>query len=278
METTHDKSASEVLILKGTLPKIKKEDAVRLAAYLTQGDKVIAQTPIEANGQFQMPVNRSALTDKSGFATEAIIGPAGMGQYLDPSRNLQRVELNADLSQRATANYELPLDQIDSSEAVPRIWWGWCRNYCVSGTVVGPDGCPVPGAQVTVSTVLHASGGGFSVTARDTVMADSTGHFTACFEWCSLFSCWPCRPIWWVCWPWWWEWDILHILEQLEQRLPAGRACPAGTAHNPTAGSAAQATGQRGFDDRPGIRRCTPGEPETGPRPGANQSDPTQAF
>src|SRR5580704_10529694 len=118
METTHDKSASDVLILKGTLPKIKQEDAVRLAAYLAQGDKVIAQTPVEADGQFQMPVNRSVLTDKSHFATEAIIGPAGMGQYLDPLHNLQRVVLNAELLQRAKAHYEIPLDKIDLSEAV----------------------------------------------------------------------------------------------------------------------------------------------------------------
>ncbi|HEV2884992.1 MAG TPA: carboxypeptidase-like regulatory domain-containing protein, partial [Pyrinomonadaceae bacterium] len=106
------------------------------------------------------------------------------------------------------------------SDAVLKFWWGWCRNYCVSGKVVGTDGCPVPGAQVTASSVVHASGGGYTVTPRGTATADASGNFTICFDWCTWCWGWPCWPIWWYCWPWWWEWDILHVLEKIEPRLP----------------------------------------------------------
>src|SRR5262249_31613627 len=101
----------------------------------------------------------------------------------------------------------------------------WCREYCVSGTIVGQNGCPVPGAQVTVYSVGF-TGSGYSKVPRATVSADMNGNFTACFTWCtSLFPCWPCWPIWWFCWPWWWEWDLLHIIETLE-RLPIGPVGP----------------------------------------------------
>src|SRR6185369_7126447 len=110
---------------------------------------------------------------------------------------------------------------------VLRPWWLWCRNYCLTGVVVGPNGCPVPGAQVTVSNVVHASAGGFHVYPRDTVTADSNGHFTVCFEWCTRCWGWPCWPNWWHCWPWWWEWDILHVLTDLEARVsPIGPIGP----------------------------------------------------
>ncbi len=184
------------------------------------GDEILARAPVAPDGTFKMPVNRDAVAGRAGAQIQAVVAPAAMGNRLDSSRNLQRVTLDADLLKRSERELVVPTDKIDLSDDVLRLWWLWCRNYCLTGVVVGSDGCPVPGAQVTASSVLHAAGGSFTVTPQATVTADGTGHFTVCFNWCTSCWGWPCWPVWWFCWPWWWEWDILHILQQVEARVP----------------------------------------------------------
>ena len=218
-----DKNPSQLkppLLVRGTLPKLKAEDAQRLAVYLVRGDEVLARAAVAKDGTFQIPVGRDLVAGKGGSQLQAVVAPAAMGDRLDTTRNLQRVPLDAALLQRAEHDFVVPTDKIDLSDAVLKLWWLWCRNYCVTGVVVGPDHCPVPGAQVTVSTVVHAAGGGFTVTPKATVTADAAGHFKVCFFWCTSCWGWPCWPIWWNCWPWWWEWDILHVLQTVEARLP----------------------------------------------------------
>jgi hypothetical protein len=218
MTDTNASKSKPPLLIRGTLPKLKPEDASRLAVYLVRGDEVLARAPVAKDGTFQVPVSRDTVAGKAQI--QAVVAPAAMGNRLDPSRNLQRVPLDAHLLQGAEHDFVVPTDKIDLSENVLRLWWLWCRNYCLTGTVVGPDHCPVPGAQVTASTVLHGAGGSFTVTPQETVTANAAGQFTICFEWCTSCWGWPCWPVWWLCWPWWWEWDILHILEQVEARVP----------------------------------------------------------
>jgi hypothetical protein len=120
------------------------------------------------------------------------------------------------------AHIEIPFSKLELNKEIIEAWWGWCRQYCVNGTVVGPDGCVVPGAQVTVYSVSHTGWFGYTKTPRATVTADAAGHFQACFNWCTCrfcLPCWPCWPVWWFCWPWWWELDMLHILERIEPAL-----------------------------------------------------------
>jgi hypothetical protein len=219
MAQSSQSESSSTLTIRGAVPKLKAEDAVRIAAYLVRGDEVLVKAPLDEKGHFRVEAERALLAGRTGAQFQVVIGPAAMGRFLDPSRNLPRVPLDPAEIERAKREFVVPTDKFQITEATLKLWWVWCRNYCVSGVVVGPDGCPVPGAQVTVSSVLHASGGGFSVTPQKTVSADSTGHFTACFDWCTTCLGWPCWPIWWFCWPWWWEWDILRIIEEIEGRL-----------------------------------------------------------
>ena len=222
-DTQYEPSGGPVTI-RGTLPKLKPEDARRIAVYLVRANEVIAQAPVDDQGRFRIDVQKGLLQSRgTSFPIEAVIAPAAMGRNYDPSRDLPRIPVDLNKLDVVKRELVLPTDRIDLSDAVLQLWWLWCRNYCVSGIVVGPNGCPVPGAEVTVSNVLHASGGGFTVTPRKTVIADSTGHFTACFEWCSFCYGWPCRPFWWHCWPWWWDWDILRVLEEIEGRLAVQR-------------------------------------------------------
>ena len=215
--------ATKKVGLVGALSKLKPEDAARLAVYVVRGTEILAHGDVGAQGNFRVDVARCAADDHR-FGLEIVVGPAGMAQHLSQVPELARMPLDAAALAKADATLELATDRLVISAARLLIWWRWCRKYCVSGTVVGPNGCPVPGARVTVNTVAHILGG-YSKTPRVTVNADENGFFTACFNWCTCGICrlcWPCWPHWWLCWPWWWELDILHILENIE-RAPIKR-------------------------------------------------------
>ena len=211
----------ESITISGVLPKLSADDARRIGVFLMRGKEVIAQSPVDDKGAFHIPVFRQTLEMKSAYPLQAVIGPLAMGKNFDTSKKLPTIAVDASKIDAIKKELVLSTTGLDLSEEILRPWWVWCRNYCVSGIVTGANGCPVPGAQVTVSSVLHAANNGFSVTPRQTVTADASGHFTACFEWCSFCYGWPCWPVWWDCWPWWWEWDILHVLQEVEARLAA---------------------------------------------------------
>ena len=216
-------TTSPVITFTGKLPAIKPEFLRCIWIYLVRGQQVLTQAKVEEDGGFGMTLSRHAAVATEGGALQAVIGPAGAKTHLARVPNLVRIPLDRRQLERVQGRFEVSTADLQLSEEVLQSWLLWCRWYCVSGTVVGPDGCPVPGAEVTVYTVgfdLY----GFTRTPQTTVSADANGHFTACFCWCNCpfcFTCWPCWPFWWLCWPWWWELDILHVIQTLEQ-LPQG--------------------------------------------------------
>ena len=201
----------------GQVTKLAESDAERLAAFILRCGRVITHVPLRADGSFRADIPRAEIESDSAYGLSVAIAPASAAAHLDhlpnvPSQALKREELR-----KSKAELKVPAFKI--SDEVLKIWWLWCRWYCVSGTLIGPDGCAVPGADVTVYTVGY-SGGGYVKTPRATVVTAANGSFTACFEWCSCifcFPCWSCWPTWWDCWPWWWERDILHVIAALEK-------------------------------------------------------------
>ncbi len=209
--------ASTYIKFHGTLQKISPDFHRCIYIYLVRGPDVLASVDVGEDGKFQLTIPRN-VARAGGTGLQAIVGPAGMGKYLTQLPNLGRLPVDLKDVEKADA-IEISTKGLDLSEKLLNIWWRWCRWYCVSGYVVGPDGCAVPGAQVTVNSVGFDFWG-FTKTPQVTVNADLTGHFTACFCWCNspyVFPCWPCWPVWWDCWPWWWEWDILYVIEALER-------------------------------------------------------------
>lgn len=218
--------SSTVIKFTGTLPKINPDYVRCIYIYLVRGSEVLAGANVQGDGSFQLALPRAVALATSSQSLNVVVGPAGMGTHLTHLPTLQRVPIKrADLERDDVLR--VSTEGLKLTEAVLNTWWTWCRWYCVSGNIVGPGGCPVPGAQVTVNSVGFDPWG-FTETPEVTVSADPTGHFTACFCWCSCpycFPCWPCWPIWWECWPWWWEFDILHVIEALEQiQLQPNRA------------------------------------------------------
>ncbi len=211
--------ASTVIKFTGTLPKINPDYLRCINIYLVSGSEVLASANVQQDGSFQLSLPRNVVLAASKPNLQAVVGPAGMGKHLAHLPNLQRLPLKRADVEKTDAVYNIPTDGVKLTEPVVNAWWTWCRWYCVSGNIVGPGGCPVPGAQVTVNSVGFDVWG-FTETPEVTVNADPTGHFTACFCWCTCpycFPCWPCWPVWWECWPWWWEFDILYVIEALER-------------------------------------------------------------
>jgi hypothetical protein len=73
-------------------------------------------------------------------------------------------------------------------------WLFWCRTFTISGYVYGPDGNPVPSAQVSAFNVDWFWWWSSTGQVGSTVLTDPNGYFTIDFTWCCGW------------WPWyWWE-------------------------------------------------------------------------
>jgi hypothetical protein len=90
-------------------------------------------------------------------------------------------------------------------------WLVWCRQYTISGYVYGPDGNPVPSANVSAFDVERFWWWSSTQQLGSTVMTDPTGYFTITFERC-------CG---WLPWYWWelQEWRLDPILHEKIQRV-----------------------------------------------------------
>ncbi|HVN03826.1 MAG TPA: carboxypeptidase-like regulatory domain-containing protein [Bryobacteraceae bacterium] len=214
--------AGSSITVVGILPKLSATNLKRLAVYLVQGNHVLLQAPVTASGTFQFRLTASIVIDPCLIT---ILGPKGLNdQTLLARTELPRLSLAKAAGDRAAEAAELKsvvtLDftKFKLTDEIIEPWWIWCRKYTVSGTVQNANGCPVPGAEVTVYNV-SSSVGGLVKTAIETVVSNHDGKFTATFNWCECLCCWPCWPIWWRCWPWWWELDILAVLENIERQL-----------------------------------------------------------
>jgi|SRR5271165_1243428 len=209
---------SATIKFTGKLAGINPEYLRCIYIYLVRGPEVFAQTSVQQDGSFSLAVSREVAVAAGSQSLSAVVGPAGTGKHLAHLPNVHRFPIKQANLEKAEAEYRIPTEGLVLSEEVLKLWWTWCRWYCVSGNIVA-GGCPVPGAQVTVKSVGFDLWG-FTETPEVTVNADPNGHFTACFCWCTCafcFPCWPCWPVWWECWPWWWEFDILHTIEALER-------------------------------------------------------------
>jgi hypothetical protein len=202
----------------GTLDGINPDYLRCISVYLVRGPEILAQTAVQEDGGFALTISRQVAL-ATGQSLNAVVGPAGMGTHVAHLPNVQRLPIKRADVEKADGEFRISTKGLQLTEEVLKIWWTWCTWYCVSGNIVGPGGCPVPGAQVTVNSVGFDVWG-FTETPEVTVNADPNGHFSACFCWCSCpycFPCWPCWPVWWECWPWWWEFDMLYTIEALQQ-------------------------------------------------------------
>ena len=204
--------------IAGNVNGVTSTDAARLSVVAIRGNTVFATSQLHPDGSYRLNLPRAAAEAASAFALQLAVLPTTAAAHPDRVANAPRAAITRD----ALAG-EHPI-QAPSLTLNPTLIDGWSifwREWCVSGTVVGPDGCPAPAAEVTVYTVSWSSGG-YNKYAQASVTTGPDGTFTLCFPWWDLlFPCW-CGPFWWRCWPWWWELDILHVIEALETRASSG--------------------------------------------------------
>jgi hypothetical protein len=211
--------AGKSIILTGAVKGAKSIDAARLNVVALRGDEVLARATPRTGGAYRLTVGAEAARAESAYALQVAVVPSTVGDHIDKVANAPRVALARNKLDRD----EVEAPAISLNEALLRDWEIYWPEWCVSGVLDGPTGCPAPGAVVTVYTVTWTSMG-YVKTPRGSAVTGPDGSFTICFPWWDLYFCWPCEPFWWLCWPWWWEEDILHVISALEARAQRGSA------------------------------------------------------
>src|SRR5512143_1239977 len=130
--------ANRSIPLVGSVGKLGPADAGRLAAYVVRGREVVAQAPVQGNGAFQVNLARSALDSPGPYGLSVVIAPAGAADHLDHITDAPRIALDRAALSRSEKEYRLAAP-LTISDAILKKWWKWCFQYCVNGTVVGPN-------------------------------------------------------------------------------------------------------------------------------------------
>ena len=218
-ERTHVHT-QRLVSVAGKLPPLSAKNLKRLSVFLVRGSNILDEAPVSADGTFQFHVTPQ-LADEAGVS--AVLGPQGLdSQSMASHTDLPRMAIAAARTPESGVIH-LDFAKLNVNDQLIDPWWIWCREYTVSGTLLTAGDCPI-GAQVTVYNVTSGVSG-LVKTPITTVSTGSDGSFTATFNWCSARFCWwPCWPFWWHCWPWWWELDMLAVIDNIEQRLPARSA------------------------------------------------------
>src|SRR5271165_3437171 len=146
-ENSPSAQARPPITVVGKLPKLSSNNLARMAAFLVQGNDVIAQSPVTANGF------RFRLAGSIAFnpCLLVILGPKGLNERTLLARtDLPSLPLAADSARKAhtkeASRSEVVTLDFTSQHVNDKLvdaWWHWCRTYTVSGTVQTPNGCPV---------------------------------------------------------------------------------------------------------------------------------------
>lgn len=205
--------------ITGAVSGISETDAARLSAVAVVANTVLATAQLRPDGSYRLNVPAAAGRAQSAFALQVAVVPSTAATAPGRVADAPRVTISP---ARLSGDDPIEAPGLTVDRALIEGWLIFWREWCVSGTVVGPDGCPAPGADVTAYTVSWGTGG-YTEVARATVTTAPDGTFALCFPWWELLQrCWPCEPLWWRCWPWWWEFDMLHVIEALETRASSG--------------------------------------------------------
>lgn len=203
----------------GEVGDISAADAARLSVVALRGNTVLATAALRPDGSYRLNLPAAAAREESAFALQLAVLPSTAVARPDRVADAPRVTVEPGARE---GDHPVQAPRLALNPALIDGWAIFWREWCVSGKVTGPDGCPAPAAEVTVYTVSWGADG-YTRIPRGTVTTGPDGTFALCFPWWyGLFPCWPCAPFWWRCWPWWWEWDILHVIEALETRVSRG--------------------------------------------------------
>jgi hypothetical protein len=211
--------SDKAIPVEGRVGGVTEPDAARLSVVALRGNAVVTTSLLRPDGSYLLNLPSAAAREPSAYQLQLAVLPSTAAAHPDRVPAAPRVGLTADA---LAGKQPVKAPGLEVSSALIDEWSVFWREWCVSGTVVGPDGCPAPAAVVTVYTVSWGTEG-YSQVPRASVTTGPDGTFSLCFPWWYLlFPCWPCEPFWWLCWPWWWELDILHVIDALETRASSG--------------------------------------------------------
>jgi hypothetical protein len=108
--------ASDPILLTGKLPKLKPEVAERVGVYLAAGDDILAEYPVEADGNVRIAIDRAEAAQVARLSL--VVGPRGMTETLGGAPDLARVPIAPDEIEKAKAELRLSLEKAKLGGAV----------------------------------------------------------------------------------------------------------------------------------------------------------------
>ena len=136
--------------IAGEVGDISETDTARLSVVALRGNVVLATAQLRPDGSYRLNLPRAAAREESAFALQLAVLPSTAAAHPDRVADAPRVTVEPGALE---GGHPVQAPRLDLSPALIDGWAIFWREWCVSGTVTGPDGCPAPAADVTVYTV-----------------------------------------------------------------------------------------------------------------------------
>ncbi|PYP90858.1 MAG: hypothetical protein DMG65_10145 [Candidatus Angelobacter sp. Gp1-AA117] len=125
-EEKRSSSAERLMTVTGKLPKLSSKNFNRLSVYLTQGNTIVSQSPVNAGGGFQVHVVPHLAGDPAVFA---VLGPKGLNsRSLASHSELPRIAISSARKAEGGA-LEINFANLKLNDEFFEPWWVWCREY-----------------------------------------------------------------------------------------------------------------------------------------------------
>ncbi len=148
--------AEKPIPIVGRVTGVSEADAARLSVVALRGGAVLASAGLRPDGAYRLNLPHHAAHADSPYALQLSVLPTTAAAHPAKVGGAPVVKLDRE-SVRGPHPIEGP--QLALTAAQIDAWSIFWREWCVSGAVVGPDGCPAPASDVTVYTVSWGSGG-----------------------------------------------------------------------------------------------------------------------
>ena len=192
----------------------QQREAQRIRVAARSGERTSSTVVSVASGKATAKLN----SEGSGPITIAV-GPESSTADELFNRNTPTLSVRPTL---VDGKSQYTIRPIVITEPIWAEWLIWCRTFTITGYLMGLDGNPVPGAQLSAFNVDRFWWWSSTQQVGPTVITDPNGYFSITFEWC-------CG---WLPWYWWalrqWRLDpvLVDKIESVLQLNPELRVNP----------------------------------------------------
>src|SRR5215472_8619362 len=135
--------SDKAIPVEGRVDGVTESDAARLSVVALRGNTLVSTSRLRPDGSYLLNLPSAAAREPSAFQLQLAVLPGTASAHPDRVPAAPRVGLTAEALE---GKQPVRAPRLAVSAELLDKWSVFWPEWCVSGTVVGPNGCPAPAA------------------------------------------------------------------------------------------------------------------------------------